>query len=290
MPNSIEQLNNQVKLEASSISRRTVLMAGGAAIAATAVGVGLEGGAIAQSTPSASGTSLASAASCVLTPEVTEGPYYVDLDLIRQNIVEDRTGIPLKLQIAVADATACTAIENAAVDIWHCDSHGYYSGVSGNMPGPDADQSEIAEASTATFLRGIQLTNADGIAEFETIYPGWYLGRTIHIHLKVHLDGEADKTYEGGHTAHTGQLFFDDAVTDQVMQLEPYSGRPDEYRTLNESDGILGDHMDEPWFFVTLTQTTEGKIEDGLLATIVIGVDPSAEYADGVGGGGGPQG
>jgi len=252
-----------------------MLMAGGATIAASAVGVGLDRGTLAQSTPNA-GIPLIEASTCVLTPEMTEGPYYLDLELIRQNIVEDRTGIPLKLQIAVADASACTPIENAAVDIWHCDSHGYYSGVSANMPGPDADQADIAEAATATFLRGIQLTNADGIAEFETIYPGWYIGRTIHIHLKVRLDGEAGKTYEGGHTAHTGQLFFDDAVTEKVMQLEPYSGRPNEYRTLNESDGILSDHIDEPGFFVTLTQTTEGKIEDGFLATIVIGVNPSA--------------
>ena len=276
MSNSIEQLNSQVEQEKSSISRRTMLMAGGAAIAATAVGVGLEGGAIAQSTP-ASSTPLIDASTCVLTPEMTEGPYYLDLDLIRQNITEDRTGIPLKLQIAVADATACTPIENAAVDIWHCDSHGYYSGVSANMPGPDADQTEVAEAATATFLRGIQLTNADGVAEFETIYPGWYIGRTIHIHLKVHLDGEAGKTYEGGHTTHTGQLFFDDAVTDRVMLLEPYADRPDEYRTLNESDGILSDHIEEPGFFVTLSELTEGKIEDGFLATIVIGIDPAAE-------------
>ena len=275
MSNSIEQLNSQVEQEKSSISRRTMLMAGGAAIAATAVGVGLEGGAIAQSTP-ASSTPLIDASTCVLTPEMTEGPYYLDLDLIRQNITEDRTGIPLKLQIAVADATACTPIENAAVDIWHCDSHGYYSGVSANMPGPDADQTEVAEAATATFLRGIQLTNADGVAEFETIYPGWYIGRTIHIHLKVHLDGEAGKTYEGGHTTHTGQLFFDDAVTDRVMLLEPYADRPDEYRTLNESDGILSDHIEEPGFFVTLSELTEGKIEDGFLATIVIGIDPAA--------------
>jgi len=275
MSNPIERSSNQAETDTSSISRRTMLMAGGATIAASAVGVELDRGTLAQSTPNA-GIPLIEASTCVLTPEMTEGPFYLDLELIRQNIVEDRTGIPLKLQIAVADATACTPIENAAVDIWHCDSHGYYSGVSANMPGPDADQTDIAEAAAATFLRGIQLTSADGIAEFETIYPGWYIGRTIHIHLKVRLDGEAGKTYEGGHTAHIGQLFFDDAVTDQVTQLEPYSGRPDEYRTLNESDGIFADHIDEPGFMVTLTQNTEGKIEDGFLAAIVIGVDPSA--------------
>lgn len=263
-------------VERGALSRRTVLVAGGAAIAATSVGLGLKDAVLAQSTPEVA-PPLIEAATCVLTPELTEGPYYVDGELIRQNIIEDRGGIPLKLQIAVADATACTPIENAAVDIWHCDSHGYYSGVSGNMPGPDADQAEIAEAAKATFLRGIQLTSADGIAEFETIYPGWYISRTIHIHMKVHLDGEAGKTYEGGHTAHTGQLFFDDAITDQVMQIEPYAGRPDEYRTLNSADGILAGHEDEPGFMVTLTQIDENDMAAGFYGTIVIGVDPSAE-------------
>ena len=144
------------------------------------------------------------------------------------------------------------------------------------MPGPDADQADIAEAAQASFLRGIQLTNADGIAEFETIYPGWYISRTIHIHMKVHLDGEAGKTYDGGHTAHTGQLFFDDAITGEVMRIEPYSGRPDEYRTLNSDDGILAGHEDEPGFMVNLIQLDDGNIAAGFLGTIVIGVDPAA--------------
>ena len=262
-------------IENGALSRRTVLMAGGAAIAATSVGLGLKDAVLAQSTPDATAP-LIEAATCVLTPELTAGPYYLDGELIRRNIVEDRAGIPLKLKIAVADATACTPIENAAVDIWHCDSHGYYSGVSANMPGPDADQADIAEAAQASFLRGIQLTNADGIAEFETIYPGWYISRTIHIHMKVHLDGEAGKTYEGGHTAHTGQLFFDDAITGEVMRIEPYSGRPDEYRTLNSDDGILAGHEDEPGFMVNLIQLDDGNIAAGFLGTIVIGVDPAA--------------
>lgn len=272
----------------NGLSRRTVLMAGGAAIAATSAGLSLKDVALGQSTPEATAP-LIEAATCVLTPELTEGPYYVDGELIRQNIVEDRAGIPLRLQIAVADATACTPVENAAVDIWHCDSHGYYSGVSGNMPGPDADQAEVAAAAQATFLRGIQLTSADGVAEFETIYPGWYISRTIHIHMKVHLDGEAGKTYEGGHTAHTGQLFFDDAITEQVMQLEPYAGRPDEYRTLNSDDNILAGHEDEPGFMVTLTQLDANDLSAGFLGTIVIGVDPSAEQTgQGGPGNGGP--
>lgn len=272
----------------NGLSRRTVLMAGGAAIAATSAGLSLKDVALGQSTPEATAP-LIEAATCVLTPELTEGPYYVDGELIRQNIVEDRAGIPLRLQIAVADATACTPVENAAVDIWHCDSHGYYSGVSGNMPGPDADQAEVAAAAQATFLRGIQLTSADGVAEFETIYPGWYISRTIHIHMKVHLDGEAGKTYEGGHTAHTGQLFFDDAITEQVMQIEPYAGRPDEYRTLNSDDNILAGHEDEPGFMVTVTQLDANDLSAGFLGTIVIGVDPSAEQTgQGGPGNGGP--
>ena len=66
-------------------------------------------------------------------------------------------------------------------------------------------------------MRGVQRTNAQGIATFRTVYPGWYQGRTVHIHVKVHLRGNV---------VHTGQLYFPDRVTDAVYRRSPYSGRP----------------------------------------------------------------
>ena len=145
----------------------------------------------------------------------------------------------------------------------------------------------------------MQLTDADGMVEFETIYPGWYTGRTVHIHLKVIAGGEvgdgdpageatSGDIYIGGHTSHTGQLFFDDSLSDEVYQLEPYSTRTGQ-RTLNTGDNILGDHADEPGFIVDISRIAEDDIAGGLVGTITIGVDPSATPQEAAGGGpGGP--
>jgi protocatechuate 3,4-dioxygenase beta subunit len=139
--------------------------------------------------------------SCVLTPELTEGPYYLPNERVRRNITEGRPGVPLLLRLTVVDASTCRPIRGAAVDVWHCDALGVYSGVQGNQ---------------GTFMRGIQRTDKTGVARFRTVYPGWYQGRAVHIHVKVHL---------GGQVVHTGQLFFSDAVTDAVYRRAPYRRR-----------------------------------------------------------------
>lgn len=209
--------------------------------------------------------------------------------------------MPLRLRIAVADVNTCAMLENAAVDIWHCDAQGYYSGVSGE-PGGDANQEAGAGAEAGTFLRGIQLTTADGIAEFLTIYPGWYSGRTVHIHMKVHIDGTVGVldqatpaagtgTYEGGHVAHTGQLYFDDAVSDDVYaSAEAYAGRDDTQRLRNDEDGILGENAGEPGFILKLVPWNTEIPEDGFLGEITIGVDPTATPEPAGFGGGPPPG
>lgn len=280
-----------IRQDGPFLTRRTVLKAGAAAaaIGATGGGGGLTAAVLAQdSTPEASSSPVTIETNCVLTPELTEGPYFLDGDLIRKDITEGKPGVPLKVRILVADITSCQPLANAAVDIWHCDAHGYYSGVSANNPGPDSDPEVAAEAATQTFLRGIQITDENGLVEFDTIYPGWYIGRTIHIHMKVVVDGEAGATYEDGKAVHTGQLFFDDGVTDQVLLTEAYSGRPDEQRTVNDTDDILGDHEEEDGFMLTLTQVSDDAIEDGLIGEIAIGVDPTGEQTADAGMGGGP--
>ena len=146
----------------------------------------------------------ASGVSCVLTPEMTEGPYYLSGEKLRRNITEGRPGTRLDLQLTVVDATTCRPIKNAVVDIWHADALGVYSGFGSG-------------ASSRTFMRGIQKTDAKGLAVFRTVYPGWYQGRTVHIHVKVHA---------GGNVVHTGQLFFSDLVTDAAYLRAPYSRRP----------------------------------------------------------------
>lgn len=145
------------------------------------------------------------AVTCVLAPEQTEGPYYLDDARVRRNITERKAGVPLALRLTVVDASSCKPIKGAAVDVWHCDAGGVYSGTSAQ--GTEDDR----------FLRGIQRTDEKGVALFRTIYPGWYRGRTVHIHVMVHI---------GGNVVHTGQLYFVDAVTDAVYRRSPYNRRP----------------------------------------------------------------
>jgi protocatechuate 3,4-dioxygenase beta subunit len=193
------------------------------------------------------------ASSCSVTAELTEGPYYFDVDAIRSDITEDRDGTPLRLAVRVRDAASCEPIENAVVDIWHCDATGLYSGFEsastgagpGGGGGPTDDE---------TYLRGAQATNEDGIVQFRTIYPGWYRGRTVHIHAKVHLDRR---------TALTSQLYFADDVTERVYARDPYRavGRRD---TLNADDGIYREELE-------LTLRDEGG--DGVLGLITFDVD-----------------
>ena len=166
--------------------------------------------------------------SCVLVPEVTEGPYFVDLELRRSDIRANssggpaRAGIPLELTIRTVEVGAggrCTPYEGAAVDVWHCDAGGEYSAV-----GSDTD-----------FLRGYQVTGANGAVSFRTIFPGWYRGRAIHIHLKVRTYDGASQTYE-----YTSQLFFSETTIAQAFSVSPYSGNamPD---TSNAADGIYAE-------------------------------------------------
>jgi len=161
--------------------------------------------------------------SCVVRPELTEGPFYVDTDLVRPDIRAGKAGVPLDLTFNVSRVVGgdtCEAIEGALVDVWHTDAGGVYSGV--------------GRASGERFLRGIQPTDADGSASFTTIYPGWYRGRTPHIHFKVRAPEGASEAY-----TFTSQLFFDDDLSRQVYQQPPYADRGAQ-DTTNGEDGIYG--------------------------------------------------
>jgi protocatechuate 3,4-dioxygenase beta subunit len=157
----------------------------------------------------------AASVSCILTPEQTEGPYYIAGEKFRRNITDGHPGAPMQLRTFVVDATTCRPLKNAAVDVWHADAAGVYSGFGSG-------------ASNRTFMRGIQRTNAEGLAQFRTVYPGWYQGRTVHIHVKVHV---------GGNVVHTGQLYFPDSLTDAVYRQSPYSSRPN--RTMRNAGDMI---------------------------------------------------
>jgi protocatechuate 3,4-dioxygenase beta subunit len=191
---------------------------------------------------------------CVVRPEVTEGPYYVDLDLIRSDIRSDATtgevqaGTPLVLTFNVfqVDTGGCAPMEGATVEIWHCNAQGSYSGVS--------DPSFNTQ--NQNWLRGGQVTDANGTATFTTIYPGWYPGRAVHIHFKVLPNENAQ---------FTSQLFFDDTLSQQVFAQEPYASKGSTQNTLNSTDNIYEDLL-----LLTTTPTNEGYA-----ATFAIGIDPT---------------
>ncbi len=179
-------------------------------------------------------TSLSALPACVVRPELTEGPYFVDEELNRSDIRSDpgtgvvSLGTPLDLTFRVSQVVngACARLPGAKVDVWHCDAAGIYSDVSD--PGFNTRGQK--------FLRGYQLTDAAGSASFQTIYPGWYSGRTVHIHFKIHHDAG------GQGRAFTSQLFFDDALSDRVFAKPPYASRGPR-NTLNSTDGIFNDQL-----------------------------------------------
>jgi protocatechuate 3,4-dioxygenase beta subunit len=226
----------------------------------------------AASTPAA-GTAL----SCVVRPELTVGPYFVDDQLNRSDIRSEpsdgsvKEGIPLTIAIGVYDAAgnSCNPIEGAQVDIWHCDAQGQYSGVS------DQGFNTVGRK----FLRGYQLTDASGRAQFTTIYPGWYSGRTVHIHFMIRTTGADGQSYE-----FVSQFFFDEALSDQVYSVQPYAAKG-QRNTLNASDNIYNNGGDQLLLDIT------GDNTNGYVAAINIGLDLTDKEvgaSDSFGGPGGP--
>jgi len=239
---------------------------GALGLAAAAGGsIGAESGLAA---PRAAG--VATAPALVLTPEQEEGPFYVAIEKIRKNITLGRPGVPLHLQIKV-ESTAGKPIEDAACDIWQCDAKGVYS--------DESSQSTVGQ----TWLRGVQLTDAHGLASFVTIYPGHYQGRATHIHIKVHVAGNAAGGSDaGGHVSHTGQLLFDDAISTRVFTLAPYTSDT-AARVLNPDDHV---YATEGGSKVLLKLRKLGaSVAKGYTGAITLIVDPAASPAAvGVGG------
>ena len=229
--------------------------------------------------PASTSTPIPDAAlSCVVRPELTIGPYFVDDQLNRSDIRSEpsdgsiKEGIPLTIAIGVYDvaSNSCKPIEGAQVDIWHCDAQGVYSGVS------DQSFNTVGQK----FLRGYQLTDSTGKVEFTTIYPGWYSGRTVHIHFMIRTTGADGQAYE-----FVSQFFFAEALSDQVYSVQLYAAKG-QRNTLNASDAIYNSGGDQLLLDVT------GDNASGYAASINIGLDLTDTLvgaADSFGGpGGGP--
>jgi protocatechuate 3,4-dioxygenase beta subunit len=204
---------------------------------------------VSADTATSSSTSASAGASmCVVRPEMTEGPYFVDEMLNRSDIrrdpsdrsVKPGTLLQLSFNVSTIAAAACTPLAGALVDLWHCDHLGVYSDVS------DPGFNTVGKR----FLRGYQVTDARGLASFTTVYPGWYQGRAVHIHFKIRSAPSASRGFE-----FTSQLFFDDALTDRVHVQQPYAAKGQ--RTVrNSRDGIF--RRGGSQLLLSLTETSSG--------------------------------
>ncbi len=267
--------------------------AGGLAVAGYRAAFADETTGTAGTAASASATSASGSTCMTLMTSVTEGPYYLDGALVRKDITEGKSGVPLTLRLTVVDATdGCTPVPGAAVEIWHCDAWGYYSGYTTANPGSSAP-AESEDGSTAdndTYLRGYQIANAHGVVKFHTIFPGWYTPRTCHIHVKVHTGGaKEDGTYEGGKVNHTGQFFFDDEIAQEIFTLEPYSRHSGSYTTLD--DDMVYDGGGAASGLLTLKAVKKGTPARGYQGLLTLGIDPDTENTGaGSGNGGGGEG
>ena len=201
---------------------------GGAASpsAAGAASAGASASAAAAATAAASAAIATALPACVVAPELTEGPYYLDVNLARSDIRTNSGGttpvegatLTLEWIVSQADGSACMPMDGVVVDVWHCDALGVYSGVQG---------------SAGDFLRGFQRTDANGRASFTTVYPGWYQGRAVHIHFKIRTDPDASAGFE-----FTSQLFFDDELSRSVYATGVYAQKGAQDQP-NSSDQIF---------------------------------------------------
>ncbi len=224
-------------------NRRHVLLAGAAGLSAL-------GGTAGRKAVAASPAASSVAGKPVLTAPTTEGPYYFDAKKVRADITEGFRGIPLEVRFRVVDE-AGAPLPSARVDIWHCDAAGVYSG----YPGQGDDRT--LDTSGKAFLRGTQHTDSGGIVSFRTIYPGWYRGRTTHIHFKV---------FNGGRAVLTRQFFLPDALSEFLYTQLPDYRRAPLRVTLNSNDGIL----------IQAGNTVAGAVhetDDRYVATLDVAVD-----------------
>lgn len=245
------------------LSRRDLLgfaAKGAAAVVVSQALLGCDASATAtDETGTGAETGGSGSTSCVQTAALTEGPYFVDEKLERSDIRSDpatgvvSSGVPLKLRFVVSrvSGSACSPLTGAYLDVWHCDAAGTYSDVSGNGNG--------SGGAGRKFLRGYQITDASGAAEFTTVYPGWYAGRAVHVHFKLRLFAGSTRTYE-----FTSQFFFPESLTDTVHAQSPYSSKG-RRNTFNTTDGIYNSLSTAEKSALTLQSTPDGTGYSGII-------------------------
>ncbi|OMP82091.1 hypothetical protein BK809_0006401 [Diplodia seriata] len=227
---------------------------------------------------------------CILTEEVTGGPYiWPRSQTLRQDMVEGQAGVPLYLDIGVMDVNSCEPLPNVLVDIWHCNATGSYSSFTGLSPDTpfetlldqlNATIGDDLHTDDTTFLRGMWPTDANGITEFKTIFPGFYVERTVHIHVQVHDNWvvRANGTIASSDTVSTGQIFTAEDLTQQIVAQEPYVGHTAINRTTNAVDDIYADETKNGFDPVLDIVPLDGNdVTKGMVGYITIGVDTEAQ-------------
>jgi protocatechuate 3,4-dioxygenase beta subunit len=214
------------------------------------------------------------AAMCVFSPEQIAGPYFRNDRLHRYDITEGAEGVPMELILSIVNVKTCEPIEGLLVDIWHCNAQGRYSGWSEVDPDKEALSGEIGSIPRTdedSYLRGCGFTNVLGNCSFRSVFPGFYAGRSIHVHVAVR---KLDEHNNDRHVAYVGQLYVPESISSHISELPGYAGRKIT-RLTNEQDEIysemhgFGTLMDMEWIY-------RGTAQERLLGTVVIGVDPDA--------------
>lgn len=192
---------------------------------------------------------------CPLAVQQEEGPFYVDEGMVRSDVLDGESGVPLELWIKVLTARTCEPVVNAAVDVWLANAAGRYSDIKREGTGGQK------------FLRGIQMTDAEGFVKFKTLYPGWYAGRACHVHLKVHIGGQVNgESFTKGDSriVHTGQLFFPPEINEALRPVYP--------ENKNEFVNNGADRVYRKQGGQRSIVTLEGSLADGFAGTAIVDV------------------
>ncbi|MHC8406218.1 intradiol ring-cleavage dioxygenase [Pseudomonas sp. TMB3-21] len=212
----------------------------------------------------------------LLSPEQIAGPYFRNSKLIRRNISEGMDGIPLVLRLKIVDAMTGQPVTGAIVDIWHCNARGAYSGWSKINPDEEVDVEAIGSIPRTdddTYLRGGQFTDSNGIVRFTTIYPGFYAGRALHIHVAVRITA-GNNYLEERHVAWVGQLYFPEVASRSVLNTREYSGRG--VAPLNNAQDFFYAAMGGEASTLSIHTLGRDSSDDGFFGHTTIGIDTFA--------------
>lgn len=237
---------------------------------------------------------------CVLAPEVTEGPYYhTEGHPIRSNIAENELGLLFLINIGVIDVETCEPVPNILVDIWMANSTGYYAGHPTPKPGLEDEKPASSgrrkgllsayprTVQEESWLRGALPTDENGVAEFTSIFPGYYTGRATHVHTKVFPEWQTlpNGTFTSGRLVHTGQFFVDDKLNEAVDKISPYDrnpllapGKGGRTRNWEDSLQIFDESFDNGYMPMFDIEFLGGVLQQGLIGYVTMGVNMSAEY------------